>query len=109
MSRKRSAVSAKMAMFLANATRTIKEASVIRCATFLKTYFGKICASDGGKLVTVASTDAKTDMLDARTIGSESWRSEVTKGTIRWSRMSSEENNAILCINFKATNFDDVR
>ena len=29
-----------------------------------------------------ASTDANTDMLDARTMGSESCKSEVTKGTI---------------------------
>jgi hypothetical protein len=46
------AVSARSAIFFAKATLTISELSVIRCATFLKTYLGKIDASDGGNVVT---------------------------------------------------------
>jgi hypothetical protein len=51
-SRNRLAVSASRAIFCANATLTKRELSVIKCATFLKTYRGKIDASDGGKVVT---------------------------------------------------------
>ncbi len=51
-SRNRFAVSASKAIFCANATLTIRELSVIKCATFLKTYRGKIDASDGGNVVT---------------------------------------------------------
>lgn len=92
------AVSASRAMFCAKATRTIRDVSVIRWATFLKTYRGNNEASEGGNVDTAAegeltnkqrevlieklytaynhnspdNTDVSTDIADARTIGSES-------------------------------------
>ena len=46
------AFSASNAMFWAKAARTIRDESVIRWATFLKTYRGKIAASEGGNVDT---------------------------------------------------------
>ena len=51
-SRNLRAVSASKEIFCAKATLTIRDESVIRCATFLKTYRGKIEASEGGNVVT---------------------------------------------------------
>ena len=51
-SRNLRAVSASKEMFCAKATLTIRDESVIRDAIFLKTYRGKIEASDGGNVVT---------------------------------------------------------
>jgi hypothetical protein len=53
------AVSARRAIFCAKATRTIREASVIRWATFLNTYRGNIEASDGGNVDTASQENCK--------------------------------------------------
>lgn len=60
-------VSASRAMFCAKATRTIRDVSVIRWATFLKTYRGNKDASDGGNVDTASEgelTNEQRDSLD---------------------------------------------
>ncbi len=51
------AVSASKAIFWAKATRTSRDASVIKWATFLKTYRGNIAASEGGNVDTASNNE----------------------------------------------------